>query len=124
MTRKNKRDLKSAQKSKKEIKEVSERHGVPYKDRTPLKMKKKILESIIVHAFRETKYRWRTANGIAKQTKLDYEDVFNFLEKSNLIIRARKSNKQGQPLFALRERYNRASPFTVRLLNAITNKIH
>lgn len=87
-------------------------------------MKKKEIEPIVVKAFIDSKFRWRTANGISKQTKLSYSEVFELLDKSDLFIRARKSNKLGQPLFAFREKYKKDSSFTIRLLNAITNKIH
>ncbi|PCH66971.1 MAG: hypothetical protein COC06_11990 [Bacteroidales bacterium] len=87
-------------------------------------MKDKELKSKIISAFIESKFRWRTVNGISKEIEIPYEDVFKFLENSDLFINAKKSNKKGQRLFSLRKKYNENSSFGVKLLNAITNKIH
>ena len=45
-------------------------------------------------------------------------------KRSNLIIQAKKSNKRGQLLFALKEKYENTSSLKIKILNALTNKIH
>ncbi len=87
-------------------------------------MKKKEIEPKVIEAFKNSKYRWRTIRGVSKQTNIPPDKLYKLIEKSDLFIRAKKSNREGQPLFALREKYNQETPFGVKLLNAITNKIH
>ena len=87
-------------------------------------MKNKEIKVQIIESFLESKYRWRTTNGISKEINASYDDVFDFLKNSEKIIRAKKSNKKGQPLFTLREKYTEDSSIGIRIINAITNKIH
>jgi|TARA_B110000208_G_C11741865_1_gene420242 hypothetical protein len=87
-------------------------------------MAKKEINKTIVSAYQNSKYRWRTAQGIAKETTIPNDTVFEFLRKSDLVIKAKKTNKNGQLLFALKEKYDTESPLKVKILNALTNKIH
>jgi hypothetical protein len=59
-------------------------------------------------------YKWRTAQGIAKETGLNIRRVVDFLEKSDDVIRSKKPNERGK-------RYQREAPFVKRLISAITN---
>lgn len=58
----------------------------------------------ILAAFRQSKYRWRTAEGIARDAGLSVDDVRAFLKSSAEIVRAKKANKSGQSLYATREK--------------------
>jgi hypothetical protein len=87
-------------------------------------MAKKEVKKTIVSAYLNSKYRWRTVQGIAKETTIPNDTVFEFLRKSELVIKAKKTNKNGELLFALKEKYNTDSSLKIKMLNAITNKIH
>jgi len=87
-------------------------------------MNRREINDRILNALLNSKYKWRTARGISKETDIQIDIVYDFLIKSNLIIKAKKSNRQGQPLFALRKKYDRQSSFGLKILNTITNKIH
>ncbi len=77
----------------------------------------------IIDAFKDSKYRWRTIYGVSKEVDLSFDEINSFLEESNLFIKARKKNTKGQSLFAYRQKYTKQSPFGIKILNAVTNKI-
>jgi len=77
----------------------------------------------IIQVISTSKYRWRTPRGIAKDSGVPYPQVMQILERSNLFIRARKSNDRGEPLYSTREKYGTDSTFGQRLFSAITNKL-
>lgn len=59
---------------------------------------------VIRKAFSQSKYRWRTAEGIAKDAGLTVRTVRAHLESSDDFVRAKKPNKSGQILYATREK--------------------
>jgi hypothetical protein len=77
----------------------------------------------ILKAMVESSYRWRTARGIAKDSGVPLPQVLEFLDRSDLILRARKPNRKGEPLFTTRERYRHEVGLGERILSAITNKL-
>ncbi|MET1260052.1 hypothetical protein ABV409_11940 [Flagellimonas sp. DF-77] len=87
-------------------------------------MDSKEIKEKIVKAMLESKYKWRTARGISKETDISIDQVYDFLFHSDLIIKAKKANRYGKALFALRKKYDRESSFGLKVLNALTNKIH
>ena len=87
-------------------------------------MAKKAVEKTIIDAYLNSKYRWRTAQGITKETIIPNDTVFEFLRKYDLVIKTKKTNKNGQLLFALKEKYDNESSIKIKILNALTNKIH
>lgn len=78
----------------------------------------------ITDALNCSNFRWRTAEGIAEEIKVSYELVFNFLFFSDRIISAGRTNNKGEQLFALREKYLKEIPTSVRILNAVTHQFH
>jgi len=85
-------------------------------------MKSKEIKEHIVDAFKSSPYKWRTARGLSKDSKVPIQEVIEFLNNSDLVIKARKSNNKGQPLFALKEVYEAKTSLATKILNAITNK--
>lgn len=85
-------------------------------------MKSKEIKEKVVTAFKNSQYKWRTARGISKDSQVTIQDVTEFLNDSDLIIKARKSNNKGQPLFALKEIYEAKTSLGKKILNAIINK--
>ncbi|WP_155027727.1 hypothetical protein [Burkholderia pseudomallei] len=74
-------------------------------------------------AIKGSKYKWRTSRGIAKDTGLPMPQVEKILNNSDLFIKARKGNSQGQPLFSTKDKYETQFGFAQRLLSVITNKV-
>ena len=87
-------------------------------------MEQNEIKNRIVSAYQDSKYRWKTAQGIAKETAIPKDTIFKFLRESDLVIKAKKANKNGHLLFALKEKYENESPLKIKILNALTNKIH
>ena len=86
-------------------------------------MKAKEIKEQIITAFKSSEYKWRTARGLSKDSNVPIQDVGDFLNSSDLVIKAKKSNSKGQPLFALKEIYEAKTSIGTKLLNAIVNKI-
>ncbi|MWB95527.1 hypothetical protein GON26_14245 [Flavobacterium sp. GA093] len=82
------------------------------------------LEETLVIAFAESKFRWRTVEGVSRQLNIPRDKIYKKLENSEVFIRAKKLNNKGLPLFALRQKYESETPLGIKILNAITNKIH
>jgi hypothetical protein len=57
----------------------------------------------ILSAFDQSRYRWRTASAIAKDTALPVNEVTDALELSPAIIKAPKKNRRGENLFARKD---------------------
>ena len=85
-------------------------------------MKNKELKELITSAFINSPYKWRTAKGISKDAQLPFQDVLDYLENSDSIIKAGKKNRRGQSLYSLKDVYQERTSFTTKLLNAIINK--
>jgi hypothetical protein len=80
------------------------------------------LRAQIIEAFRSSQFKWRTARSVAKQTKNEISAVLDFLESSPDILRAKKANKLGHPLYTLRDRYRNEASFSKRILDAMANE--
>jgi hypothetical protein len=86
-------------------------------------MKAKYIKERITDAFKRSDFKWRTAKGLSKDSNVPYQNVIEFLETSDNVIKAKKLNKRGQPLYSLKEIYENKTSFTTKLFDAITNKI-
>ena len=67
--------------------------------------------------------KWRTPDGIAKSSGLTIEQVIQYLDTAEAIIRARSPNAKGEPLFTTTEKYLKNTGLALRVLSAITNKV-
>jgi hypothetical protein len=86
-------------------------------------MEDKEVKELINKAITKSSYRWRTPEGIAKDSGISVPQVLETLEKTEGFIRSRKANAQGATLYTTREKYKKTSSIGQRLLSAITNKI-
>ena len=80
-------------------------------------MEHKEIRDAVAAAIKDSRFKWRTAPGISKDTGIPIQRVVEFLEGSKYIVRARRPNKFGQALYALRR-----SGLGDRLVAAILNK--
>ena len=85
-------------------------------------MNKKEVKNLILAALENSEFKWRTARGISKEIGLPVQKVQDFLENSPAILRSKKPNKSGKPLYTTRERYKKSTPLTKRLLAALRNE--
>jgi hypothetical protein len=74
----------------------------------------------ITQAISQSKFRWRTPRGIAKDVGLSVPQVMEVLERSDQFVRARKGNARGEPLYSTREKSQ--STLSQRILSALTNE--
>ncbi|MGF6790159.1 hypothetical protein [Paraburkholderia sp. 35.1] len=83
----------------------------------------KFVEAKILAAIEESKYTWRTAEGISKEVNYPEQQVEEILNRSEQFIKAIRSNQHGQPLYSTREKYEADAGIRERLLSVITNKL-
>jgi hypothetical protein len=78
---------------------------------------------LVLKALSNPKYQWRTVAGIAKETGLDPDIVTDVLGRlKDRMVRSTRSTKDGQEVFATRERFRQfASPWT-KILGALKNR--
>lgn len=69
------------------------------------------------------KYKWRTIEGIVKETGLDAVTVVgNLSANDSVVIKSSIPDKEGRNLFTTRDHYREKSTLWERLESAITNK--
>ncbi len=85
-------------------------------------MKQKEIRNRILGALEQSDFKWRTARGIAREISIPIQQVQKFLEESPAILRSKKPNKSGRPLYTTRDRYRQSTPITKRLLAALRNE--
>jgi len=64
----------------------------------------------VVAALENSKYDWRTIEGVTRETGLSFNDVFSVLKKLDLegkLVQARNPDEKGRDLFTTREYYNK-----------------
>ncbi|AZN35544.1 hypothetical protein [Iodobacter ciconiae] len=86
-------------------------------------MNEKDARDQMISAIASSKYRWRTARGISKDSGLVIAQVLDVLDKSDAFIRARKGNARGELLYTTKERYKSETSLAMRVIGALTNKI-
>jgi hypothetical protein len=91
-------------------------------------MKGKTVKALVIQAMQGSRYRWRTARGISKDTDIFLQQVIDFLEASPAILRSKKANSRGQPLYALKEPHrhesDRAQDLSTELLRSKETQLH
>lgn len=84
---------------------------------------KRDITRAILGALEDSSYKWRTPVGIAKQIGIPEQKVYEILNKSELVVRSRKPNRRGEPLFSSRKKYLENTSIAQKIISAITNKI-
>ncbi|MEA2599204.1 MAG: hypothetical protein QOF89_196 [Acidobacteriota bacterium] len=77
----------------------------------------------IIAAINDSKYKWRTAQGIAKSSGIEVGEVMEYLGTADTIVQARNTNTKGEPLFTTTDKYRKSTGLASRVLSAITNKV-
>lgn len=79
---------------------------------------------VVLSALENPKFKWRTLEGIVKDTGLDVSTVTaNISSNAQVIIKSSIPDPKGNDLFTTREHYREKSSIFERLQSAITNKV-
>ena len=79
---------------------------------------------LIIKSINKSAYRWRTSDGISKDSGLPAQQVLDILDGSDAFVRSRNGNATGAALFTTAEKYKSGTPLSQRILSALTNKIN
>ncbi|MCG7867002.1 MAG: hypothetical protein N0E59_10735 [Candidatus Thiodiazotropha taylori] len=78
----------------------------------------------IQKALENPKYKWRTVEGVAKETGLETVTVVSSLSNHNdLVIQSSIPSNTGADLFTTRDHYREKSTIFSRVMSSITNKV-
>lgn len=76
------------------------------------------------NAFKNSKYRWRTIRGIAKETHLSEEVIKAYiLLHRDRIIKAKRKNVNGEDLYTTRELFRKHATLAERVIAAFKSRI-
>jgi len=80
--------------------------------------------TMIAGTLANPKYKWRTIEGIVKDTGLDYTTVVSSISAhEDLIIKSAIPSREGKDLYATREHYRKKrTPWQI-ISSSITNKV-
>lgn len=84
--------------------------------------KEKEIKEKVIQALESSAHKWRTARGISKDSQIPIKDVTDFLERSSDIVRSKKANNQGQPLYTTKDKYKNTTSLGKRLIDAMLNR--
>jgi hypothetical protein len=80
-------------------------------------------KEVVRLALENKKYKWRTIDGVAQESKLATDEVEEALsELADEIIRSSVPSKDGQALFTTRKHYRNQQNLGARLLSALKNR--
>jgi hypothetical protein len=74
-------------------------------------------------AITNSRYQWRTAQGIAADVGISAEAVSRIISNGNDFLQAYRPNARGETLYTTREKYLSDSTLAQRILDAMTNKV-
>ena len=80
-------------------------------------------EKSVFNAIESPKYKARTVHGIAKEVKLDENDVKEILKRKSMmgrVVEVPGLKKNGASLFVSLERYKKKTPLSVRIINVFS----
>ena len=79
-------------------------------------------EALVIDAIEGSKYTWRPAEAISRDTGIDIDRVRRILQiTSRDVIVAPLPNKQGFTLYSTREHYQRREPFLNRFIDNVSS---
>ena len=77
----------------------------------------------ILKALENSKYKWRTLNGISKETGLDVQIVKDQIDRhSDTIIKSSIPSEDGEDLYTTRSHYRNKSSFLEKIKISIINR--
>ncbi len=80
----------------------------------------------ILEALEDSRYEWRTVDGLSKSTGLSHEAIENVLyggALDDLVVQSASLDRRGRALYTTRKRYNARSTVWSRMRDALTGRI-
>lgn len=78
----------------------------------------------VINALDNPKYKWRTIDGVAKETGFDQAYVEEVLKKlSDEIVKSSINSADGRDLFTTRDNFSRQASVGEKILGAIKNRV-
>lgn len=77
-------------------------------------------EEKIIKALSNSKYDWRTLEGVSQETGLNQDEILEFIEsKPDIFIKSRIPDEKGRSLYATREHYRATNSIWKRTLDQL-----
>ena len=77
----------------------------------------------VFNALENTKYKWRTIEGIRQETNLTHDQILNILNKfSDRIIKSSIPSPEGKDLFTTRKHFRKSASTFEKVLGALKNR--
>lgn len=87
---------------------------------------KKKKEKQVLDSLKNSKYLWRSVEGIAKENNLAQMEVNSQianLKRKGLIIESSRRDKKGRELYALKEKYFSKKNIFSRIISALADEV-
>lgn len=83
----------------------------------------KVSEKNIEKAFENDNYEWRTIRGVAKEAKVNQNDVRDYISRhGDKVVKSSARNREGEPLYASRKTRRERGSISSRFLSAVRNR--
>lgn len=80
--------------------------------------------TLVVAALEDSRYDWRTLDGLATQTGLSRSRVASVIKDlGNTVVRSSIPDEEGRSLYTTRKHYNARHSIGARFLNALADKV-
>ncbi|EGQ8010172.1 hypothetical protein M2G63_16400 [Vibrio vulnificus] len=80
-------------------------------------------EERIERAFNNKDYEWRTVRGVAKEAKVSFGDVQEYISNhGDKVVKSSARNSDGEPLYASRKTRRERGSISSRFLSAVRNR--
>jgi len=79
----------------------------------------------VQEALNDERFKWRTADGVAKQVglqKCEVMEAFSDLAQEGVVIRSSVASPKGDELYSTRERFKQFAPVTEKLGAMLRNR--
>jgi hypothetical protein len=77
----------------------------------------------VLQALGDSKFRWRTLNGVARDSDQSIETVHQVIAQvADQVVRSSVPSKDGQDLYTTRENFRASASIPERLLGALKNR--
>lgn len=81
-------------------------------------------EQLILDALSDSRYKWRTPQGIAKQVGIPEQEVLQVIaDHSDSIVQSSVSSTEGAQLFTTREHFHQTSSAIEKIVGAFKGRI-
>lgn len=87
-------------------------------------MSEQDIERLILDALADTRYKWRTPNGVASQVGVPEHEVLQVIaDNTDRIVQSSIPSTDGSPLFTTREHFHQMSSPLEKIVGAFKGRI-